>query len=211
MGYPFLSRTSSQPRDRTSVPCVADRWLTTWAARGAQSPAVFLLSGFASVSFCFVLATLFLLLSGSRFCLVLGSGCPVSSCLPRAALYLVSVKQQQSLEPLASLYGPRGSLGGPRVVLFWLWTSRCAWDLTGLLHFTVSGSFFPPQAAQVECQCWLVSLGVPLWPSPCGEGGHTLLPRPPNSYSNQDLARPHLVVPVLGMSIQKMHLTRRSG
>ena len=51
---------------------------------------------------------------------------PFPSCLPRAALYLVSVKQQQSLEPLASLYGPRGSLGGPRVVLFWLWTSRCA-------------------------------------------------------------------------------------
>ena len=136
---------------------------------------------------------------------------PFPSCLPRASLHLVSIRQQQSLELLANLYSLRGSLGNPHVVLFWLWTSHGACDLTGLLHFTISGSFFPPQAIQVEGQCWVVSLGVPLWPSPCGVGGHTVLPRPPNSYSNKDLARPHLIVPVLGMSIQKTHLTRMSG
>ena len=31
-----FSRDSSQPRDRTQVPCVAGRFFTIWATRGAQ-------------------------------------------------------------------------------------------------------------------------------------------------------------------------------
>lgn len=89
----------------------------------------------------------------------------------------------------------------------WLWDKRCALNLSGLLQFSTPERIMSVVGSLSGMPVmWLIfthlSVGMPSTPVHLGY---------PLPYSNKELAIPHRIAPVIGMSSQKRELKQVSG